>query len=131
MLIPTSRVSITFLRISPGIVSLIIFSNMRLSIVEWDVSLSLLGKGSCSSWCKSSTIVGNPIDMIGSGGVGLSTPCNLVGLVVLSIVPCMVSLGVWRDVGCAIPYWVDFSLSLNQRCNFSIISFDLLTCSFS
>ena len=59
------------------------------------MSLSLLGKGTSSSWCKSSTIVGNPVDVVSSGGVGLSTPGNLVGLVVLGIVPSMVSLGIW------------------------------------
>jgi len=60
------------------------------------MSLSLLSKSSSSSsWGKSSSIVGNPVDMVSGGGVGLSTPGNLVRLVVLGIVPCVVSLGVW------------------------------------
>jgi hypothetical protein len=85
MLTPTIRVSMTFLSISPGIVSLIILCNLRLLVVEWNPFL--LSKSGGSSWGESSSIIGNPVNMISSGGVGLSTPGNLVGLVVLSIIP--------------------------------------------
>ena len=57
--LPTFRVGITFLSISPSIVSLFIGFNLRLGIVIWNVSLSLLGEN--NSWGKSTTIVGNPI----------------------------------------------------------------------
>jgi len=111
--LPTFRVGITFLSISPSIVSLFIGFNLRLGIVIWNVSLSLLSKNS-SSWGKSATIVGNPVKVVSGGGVSLSTPGHLVGLVVLGIVPGMVSLSVWGDVGSAITNWVDLLLSLNK-----------------
>jgi len=60
--------------------------------MEWNPFL--LSK-SGSSWGESSTIVGNPVNMISSSGVGLSAPGNLIGLVVLGIVPRMISLGIW------------------------------------
>ena len=76
----------------------------------WNVLL--LGKSHSSSWGESSSIVGNPIDVIGSSGVGFSTPGDLVGLVMLLLSPSMVSLRVWGDVRSTILHWVDHSLSL-------------------
>ena len=80
-------------------------------IVEWNPFL--LGKDS-SSWGKSATIVGDPVEVVSGGGVGLSTPLHLVGLVVLGIIPSMVSLSVWSDVGCAVSNWINLLLSLGK-----------------
>ena len=111
--LPTFRVGITFLSISPSIVSLFISFYLRLSIVIWNMSLSLLSKNS-SCWGESTTIVGNPVEVVSGGGVGLSTPGHLIRLVVLGIIPGMVSLSVWSNVRCAIRNWIDEFLSLNK-----------------
>jgi len=63
--------------------------------MERNKPLFLLGKGTSSSWSESATIIGDPVDVVSSSGVGLLTPGNFVGLVVLGIIPCVVSLGVW------------------------------------
>ena len=53
------------------------------------------------------------INMVSSGGVGLRTPCDLIGLVVLSIVPGVVSLSIWINVRVAILDWISGSVLLN------------------
>jgi len=66
-----------------------------LCIVEWNPFLSLLSKSGGSSWGESSSIVGNPVNVVGSSDISLFTPGHLIGLIVLGIVPRVVSLGVW------------------------------------
>ena len=75
--------------------------------------MHFLGKShSSSSWSKSSSIIGNPINVVSGGRIGLSTPGYLVGLVMLLFSPSVISLGVWGDVGSAVLHWIDHSLSL-------------------
>ena len=95
--------------------------------------VSSLGK----SWIESGVIslfVFDPVKGVWCGGIGLTTPLNLIRLIVLGIVPSMVSLGVWGDVGSAVSNWVDHPsfLSKNRRgCgNFSSIGFDFFIGSF-
>lgn len=59
----------------------------------------------------SSLLIDNPINVIGGGGISLSTPSDFIRLIVLSIVPGMVSLGVWANVRFAVTHWVDSLLS--------------------
>ena len=101
---PGNLVRLVVLGIVPGMVSLSIWGDVGCTVSNWIDSL--LGKDS-SSWGKSTSIIGNPVEVVSGGGVGLSTPGNLVRLVVLGIVPGMVSLSVWGDVGCAISNWID------------------------
>ena len=84
--LPFSFVSLVSLIISPGIVSLVIGRDCGLSIVEWNPFLFLLSK-SGGSWGESSSIICNPIDVIGSSDISLFTPGHLIGLVVLTISP--------------------------------------------
>jgi len=82
----------------------------------WDMLRLLLDKSWSNwiSWVESGVItllIHNPIDVVGSGCVGFLAPCNLVGLIVLVIVPGVLSLRVWGNVGSAITYWVDSLLS--------------------
>jgi len=85
--LPFSLIGLISLVVGPGIISLVICRDCRLSIVEWNPFLSLLGKSGGSSWGESSSIICNPIDVISSSGVSLSTPGHLIGLVVLTISP--------------------------------------------
>ena len=81
------------------------------------------------SWEESrvdSLTILNPIERVWCGGVGFPTPLDLIGLVVLGIVPGMVSLGVWCDVGGAVSNWVDLfmHLSLSKRSQWGFIIYE-------
>ena len=60
-----------------------------------------------------SLLVLEPVDVVSGGCIGLLAPLDFVGNVMLGIVPGVVSLGVWGDVGVAVLNWIDHSSSLN------------------
>jgi len=79
-----------------------------------------------------SLLINDPVDVVGSGCVSLLAPGDFVGLIVLIIIPGVLSLGVWRDVGFAVAYWVNSLILLceNSRkchwifCRIKIVSSD-------
>ena len=105
---PLSFISLIGLITAPSIICMVISSNHGLSIMVLNM-LSL-----DKSWIESrviSLLVFNPIEGVWCSGVGLLAPFDLIRLVVLSIVPGMVSLGVWGDVRAAISNWIDSLLN--------------------
>ena len=52
-------------------------------------------------------LVHNVVNMVTGGGVGVGGPGDLIGLIKLPVVPGVIPLNVWGDVGRAISYWVD------------------------
>ena len=66
--------------------------------MNWQELDPFLLSESWSSWVESgvwSLLIDNPVEVIGGGDVGLLAPGDFVGLVVLAISPCVVSLSVW------------------------------------
>lgn len=64
-------------------------------IMVWDKFGLLLSKDSSILWVKSrvcTLFIDNPVNVVTSGSVGLSTPGDFVRLVMLIIVPGMISL---------------------------------------
>jgi len=107
---PLDLIGVIVLLISPGVVSLAVWSNVGLAVFSWIGSLNLLDK----SWGKSSSFILDMIDMVSSSDVSLLTPGNLVRLVVLGIIPRVVSLVIWVDVRVAIFDWINGVVLLNQ-----------------
>ena len=89
LLRPGDLVGLIVLLVGPGVVSLEVWGDVRVAILNW-VDL-LLGKSSSwGSWVESggwALTVLNPIEVIGSSGVSLLGPGDLVGLIVLLIGP--------------------------------------------
>ena len=83
----------------PGVVSNNIWDDDRVSLNSILLLLLLLSKnGGWISWVDSGVdtlLIDNPVEGVWCGSVSLLAPLNLIGLVVLGIVPGMVSLGVW------------------------------------
>lgn len=115
ILLVGSEVSVIVMVEVPGVVSNDVWDDNGVSLNS--ILLLLLNKGSSgvgSSWGESSTVVGNPVDVISSSSVGLSAPLYLIGVIMLSFVPSVVSLVVWRDVGLAVLGWIG-SLNLLSK----------------
>ena len=89
LLRPGDLVGLIVLLVGPGVVSLEVWGDVRVAILNW-VDL-LLGKSSSwGSWVESggwALTVLDPIEVIGSSGVSLLGPGDLVGLIVLLIGP--------------------------------------------
>ena len=83
----------------PGVVSNNIWDDDRVSLNSILLLLLLLSKnGGWISWVDSGVdtlLIDNPVERVWCGSVSLLAPLDLIGLVVLGIVPGMVSLGVW------------------------------------